>query len=189
MCLCDNPEGINFHMRLLCFALAWMCVSLLAGIFAWPQATSPIPPNPGSVPLVLAGGTVVDVTDWGYSVKDLQDAIVIVRDGRIAEVGSRAIPIPKGAQIIDCTGKYVIPGLIDGFTGLNSQGQANAYLYMGVTTVVASSDNRRGHIYMGANPSPHIYLLDSVGSNPDNPNSLIGYATRLTANDEWRSSR
>ncbi len=175
MRLCDNPEGINFHMRSLRFALAWMCVSLLAGTFAWPQTPSPISPSPASVPLVLAGGTVVDVTDWGHSAKDLQDAIVIVRDGRIAEVGSRAIPIPKGAQIIDCTGKYVIPGLIDGFTGLNSQGQANAYLYMGVTTVVASSDNRRGHIYTSANPSPHIYLLDSVGST-DNWSLLIGHS-------------
>ena len=177
MRLCDNPEGINFHMRSLRFALAWMCVSLLAGTFAWPQTPSPISPSPASVPLVLAGGTVVDVTDWGHSAKDLQDAIVIVRDGRIAEVGSRAIPIPKGAQIIDCTGKYVIPGLIDGFTGLNSQGQANAYLYMGVTTVVASSDNRRGHIYTSANPSPHIYLLDSVGST-DNWSMLIGHSSR-----------
>src|ERR1035437_3614055 len=38
---------------------------------------------------------------------------------------------------------------------------------MGVTTVVASSDNRRGHIDFGANPSPHLYLLDSVGSTDD----------------------
>jgi hypothetical protein len=54
--------------------------------------------------------------------------------------------------------------LVDGFAGMNSQGQASADLYMGVTTVVASSDDRRGFIDASANPSPHIYLLDSVGS-------------------------
>ena len=69
-----------------------------------------------------------------------------------------AITIPKGARVIDCTGKFLIPGLVDGFAGMNSQGQANANLYMGVTTVVARSDDRRGFIDFAANPSPHLYL-------------------------------
>lgn len=115
--------------------------------------------------LALAGGTVVDVSDWGHSAKDLPDAVVIVRDGRIIDVGSRmAVSIPKGARVIDCTGKFLIPGLIDGFGGMNSQGQANAYLYMGVTTVVAVSDARRGMVDLAASPRPHLYLMDSVGS-------------------------
>jgi len=84
--------------------------------------------------LALVGGTVVDVTEWGHSAKDIEDAVVIVRDGRITDVGARyAITIPKGARVIDCTGKYLIPGLVDGFAGMNSQGQASANLYMGVT--------------------------------------------------------
>lgn len=121
-----------------------------------------------SIPLVLTGGTVVDVTDWGHSAKDMQDAVVIVRDGRITDVVPRgAIPIPKGARVIDCTGKYLIPGLVDGFAGMNSQGQANANLYMGVTTVVASQDDRRGKMDFGANPSPHLYLVDSIGTTDD----------------------
>src|ERR1039457_3479822 len=114
---------------------------------------------------VLSGGTVVDVTDWGHSARDLGNAIVIVRDGRITEVGAAgAISIPKGARVIDCSGKFIIPGLVDGFAGMNSQGQANANLYMGVTTVVASSDDRRGMIDVGAHPSPHLYLVDSIGT-------------------------
>ena len=63
-------------------------------------------------------------------------------------------PFPPNARILDCTGKYLIPGLIDGFAGMNSQGQANAFLYMGVTTVVASADQRRGPIDINANPKP-----------------------------------
>jgi len=143
----------------------------LAGVLAWPQAPTPaLPKAPAAAPapLVLAGGTVVDVTEWGRSAKDLQDAVVIVRDGRVSEVGSRyAVTIPKGAQVIDCTGKYLIPGLVDGFAGMNSQGQASANLYMGVTTVVASSDDRRGFVDFAANPGPHLYLLDSIGSTDD----------------------
>jgi hypothetical protein len=126
-------------------------------------------------PLVLIGGTVIDVTDWGHSAIDQQNSIVIIQNNRITDVGSRfLIQVPKGAQVIDCTGKYLIPGLIDGFAGINSQGQANAHLYMGVTTIVASADEQRGHIDSTANPKPHVYLLDSVGTT-DNWSLLIGH--------------
>jgi hypothetical protein len=163
--MCDNPQKTDFHMQPFHIVLGWIAGSLLAGVLAWPQAPPLIVPKASaSIPLVLAGGTVVDVTDWGHSAKDLQDAIVIVRDGRVTDVGSRmAVSIPKGARVIDCTGKYLIPGLVDGFAGMNSQGQSNAYLYMGVTTVVASNDFRRGPIDLAAYPRPHLYLLDSIG--------------------------
>jgi len=143
----------------------------LAGVLAYAQAptsTSPKPPVAPANILVLSGGTVVDVTEWGHSAKDLQDSVVIIRDGRITDVGPRiTTAIPKGARVLDCTGKYIIPGLVDGFAGMNSQGQASAFLYMGVTTVVASGDDRRGLIDLTASPAPHVYLLDSVGTTDD----------------------
>jgi len=156
-------------MRLFRIALAGFSGSVVAGVLAWSQTQPVVTPRVlGAPPLVLSGGTVVDVTDWGHSARDLRDAIVIVRDGRITEVGARgAVSVPKGARVIDCTGKYIVPGLVDGFAGMNSQGEANANLYMGVTTVVASSDDRRGLIDYAANPSPHLYLLDSIGTTDD----------------------
>jgi hypothetical protein len=113
---------------------------------------------------VLAGGTVVDLTNWGDSAHDIANAIVIIREGHITDVGTPAeLAIPKNARVIDCAGKFIIPGLVDGFAGMNSQAEANANLYMGVTTVVARADAQRGFIDFGANPSPHIYSIDSVG--------------------------
>jgi CubicO group peptidase (beta-lactamase class C family) len=51
----------------------------------------------------------------------LKDQIVIVRDGRIAEIGDASrIKAPKDAQVIDGRGKYLIPGLIDMHTHLFS---------------------------------------------------------------------
>ncbi len=129
----------------------------LISICAHPQA----PPAP---PLVLVGGTIIDVTDWGHSARDIPDAIVVIREGRITDVGMPGqVAIPKGARLIDCTGKFLIPGLVDGFAGMNSQAQAQANLYMGVTTVVARADYQRGFIDTSAYPSPHIYLIDSIG--------------------------
>jgi hypothetical protein len=169
--LCDNPHQTQSTMRLVRDLAIGLCGVTLAGVLAWAQVqTSTIPKPPIATPniLVLSGGTVVDVTEWGHSAKDLQDSIVIVRDGRITDVGPRiSVPIPKGARVLDCTGKYLIPGLVDGFAGMNSQGQASAFLYMGVTTVVASGDDRRGFIDSTANPTPHIYLVDSVGTTDD----------------------
>lgn len=123
---------------------------------------------PSQITLVLTGGTVVDVSNWGDSARDLHNAVVIVSNGRITDVGAAGeVPLPKGAQIVDCTGKFIIPGLVDGYAGMNSQAQANANLYMGVTTVVARADAERGYIDFGAHPSPHIYPIDSVGVTDD----------------------
>jgi hypothetical protein len=131
----------------------------------------PSPPSPP--PLVLSGGTVIDVTDWGDSADDIKNAVVVIEGNQITAVGAASsVEIPKNAQVIDCTGKYIIPGLVDGFAGMNSQGQANANLYMGVTTVVARQDARRGLIDFAANPRPHLYPIDSVGTT-DNW-SLLG---------------
>ncbi|HEY1649155.1 MAG TPA: amidohydrolase family protein [Terracidiphilus sp.] len=129
-----------------------------------PPAPAPAPANPAPPQLVLTGGTVIDVTNWGDSARDLPNAVVIIRDGQVTDVGSPAnVPVPKGARVLDCTGKFLIPGLIDGFAGMSSQAEANANLYMGVTTVVARADKERGFVDLGANPSPHLYLVDSVG--------------------------
>jgi hypothetical protein len=153
-------------MRHICFFQALICGWISAAVFACSQAP---PPNPNPAPtLVLAGGTLVDVTNWGRSARDQPDSIVVISEGKIVAAGSRTdVPIPKGARVIDCSGRFLVPGLVDGFAGMNSQEQANAFLYMGVTTVVASADARRGHIDRSASPSPHLYLLDSIGSTDD----------------------
>jgi hypothetical protein len=173
---------LTHSMKLAAVSLAWLA-AMVGTLWAGPPQQTGIPKPPVSTPLasvslVLTGGTVVDVTDWGRSAKDMQDSVVIVRDGRITDVGPRGvIAIPKGARVIDCTGKFLIPGLVDGFAGMNSQGQASANLYMGVTTVVASQDDRRGRVDFAASPSPHLYLVDSIGTTDD--------WSLLAAKPEW----
>jgi hypothetical protein len=157
-------------MGLARFFLLSICGVFPAALLASSQEAPTAP-----VPLVLVGGTVIDVSDWGRSAKDLRDAVVIVQNGRITDVGPQSVlPVPKGARILDCSGKFIIPGLVDGFAGMSSQAEANANLYMGVTTVVAASDARHGRVDQSANPSPHLYLLDSVGVT-DNWSLLIGH--------------
>ncbi|MGE5728286.1 MAG: amidohydrolase family protein, partial [Gemmatimonas sp.] len=59
--------------------------------------------------LVLTHARVIDGT--GAPPRD--DQTIVVRDGRIAALGDAAsIQQPAGAQVIDLTGKSVIPGLV-----------------------------------------------------------------------------
>jgi hypothetical protein len=115
--------------------------------------------------IALVGGTLLDVSNFGHSAHDVANAVVVVRGGKIEAAGPAAlVKIPKDAKAIDYKGTYILPGLIDGFAGLNSQAQANAWLYMGVTTIVGLQDPRRGFLKFDAHPSPHIYPLDLAGS-------------------------
>jgi imidazolonepropionase-like amidohydrolase len=58
--------------------------------------------------IAITGGTVYPVSG-----PKLANATVLVRDGKIAAVGTSVV-IPKDAVRIDAAGKWVTPGLIDG---------------------------------------------------------------------------
>lgn len=129
---------------------------------------------PAPAVLALTGGTIVDVSNWGRSAADLHNAVVLIQDGKITDVGAAGIvTVPKGARVIDCTGKFIIPGLVDGLTGMSTQGQADATLYMGITTSVVRSDRVHGRADFALNPAPHLYPIDSVGTT-DSYSRLIG---------------
>jgi len=60
--------------------------------------------------LALVGATVID----GVNARPLPDAVVLIENGRIAAVGTRArTPIPDGFERKDLTGLTLLPGLID----------------------------------------------------------------------------
>lgn len=145
-------------MKTLVAAISLALLSL-AGSTAYTQDGT----APGAIALV--GGTLIDVSNSGHSTRDMPNSVVVLRAGKIEAAGPAAlVKVPKDAKAIDCKGTYILPGLVDGFTGLNSQAQANAWLYMGVTTIVALQDNRRGMLKLDAHPSPHIYPLEVAGS-------------------------
>jgi hypothetical protein len=115
--------------------------------------------------IALTGGTLIDLSNSGHGTHDIPNAVVVLRDGEIEAAGPAAlVKIPKNARTLDYTGAYILPGLVDGFAGLNSQTQANAWLYMGVTTIVGIQDDRRGMLKLDAHPSPHIYPMDFAGT-------------------------
>ena len=118
----------------------------------------------------LVGATIIDVSNYGNNTNDLNDAVIIFQNGKIKQVGSKkSIKIAAGTKVIDVTGKFIIPGLIDGFSALNNQGQANAHLYMGVTTISGGipGDRRRGDFFIDANPSPRLKRIAAIPNDAD----------------------
>ena len=131
--------------------------------------------------IAIVGGTLVDVSNFGHSTNDIADSVVLIRNGTIAAAGPASqISIPAGANRMDAHGKFVTPGLIDGFGALRNQAFANASLYDGVTTVYVATILPDGggdgetKILRDASPSPRLFLgapitgYSEEGKDPSN---------------------
>jgi len=102
--------------------------------------------------MVIIGSTIID----GSGVEPVKSGIILVHDNKIVEVGpAGTIEVPPEATVIDATGKFTMPGIIDshvhvtpnqdvpddvrinlrvGFNAINTLRQS---LGAGVTTVVS----------------------------------------------------
>jgi len=83
-------------------------------------------------PRVIIGGTLID----GKGGPPLKDSVVVLRDEWILAVGERGeVEVPEGSEVIDASGKTVLPGFIDSHCH---------FLWMGVSMirVVDLSDAR-----------------------------------------------
>ncbi len=139
--------------------------------------------SPAAETLVIRNVTVIDSSGDGLSGNDISDAVVVLEGERIVAVGpSSQVKIPAGAGVIDAQGGFLIPGLIDSFAALNHQDQANAYLAMGVTTILGVESTRRGPLDMDSDPSPEVKFLGEAGYEPA---SLPELLARL----DWEKAR
>ncbi|MBS1712952.1 MAG: amidohydrolase family protein [Armatimonadetes bacterium] len=80
----------------------------------------------------LVGGRLFDGT--GSAV--LEDSVIVLKGGRIAQIGPRAsTPVPSGAKVVDARGKTVLPGLWDMHAHYEQAEWGPVYLAAGVTTI------------------------------------------------------
>ncbi len=63
--------------------------------------------NLGAQDLVLKGGTILTITQG-----TIEKGMIVIQNGKITAVGAD-IKIPSGVKVVDVTGKYVMPGIID----------------------------------------------------------------------------
>jgi len=80
-----------------------------------PETTPAAPP----ADMLIKNGTVLTVT---HGV--IQNGSVLIHNGKIAQIGTN-ISAPAGATVIDATGKFVMPGVIDCHSHLALDGDVN----------------------------------------------------------------
>jgi len=66
--------------------------------------------------LALRGGTVLTITQGV-----IENGTVVIRNGKITAVG-RDVAIPAGVRVIDVSGRYVMPGVIDSHSHIGFSG-------------------------------------------------------------------
>lgn len=82
-------------------------VAAAGGAIAW--ATTRYPGGPGHEGLLaLTGATALT----GPQLRPVEDAVVLIRDGRITDVGPD-VEVPEQAQVLELPGATILPGLID----------------------------------------------------------------------------
>jgi hypothetical protein len=81
---------------------------------------------------VVRGGTLID----GTGRAPISDSLILIKSGRFESISREgAVPIPDGADVLDATGKTVLPGFIDGHGHLEDF-HGELYLHLGITTCV-----------------------------------------------------
>jgi imidazolonepropionase-like amidohydrolase len=81
---------------------------------AGPALQVPVPPAGALV-------AITNATIMTASRGTIEKGTVLIRNGKIAAVGTD-VAVPAGAQVIDGTGRYVIPGIIDAHSHSASEG-------------------------------------------------------------------
>ena len=74
--------------------------------------------------IVIANGKLVTITGG-----IIEPGLLIIEEERIAALG-REIPVPAGAEVIDATGKWVLPGLIDAHSHVAIYGEPSVWANM-----------------------------------------------------------
>ena len=93
----------------------WLLIALTALTWSAPLAADVnAPKSVGKFPVVPAQEVVAlrGATVHTAAGPPIANATIIVRDGKIAEVGQNSA-VPAGAKIYDVTGKIIIPGMMD----------------------------------------------------------------------------
>ena len=114
--------------------------------------------------VALVGATVFD----GSTARLQRDQVIIIQNDRIVAMGGRSeVDVPRRMRTVDLSGKYVIPGLIDGHVHLQ-RWTLPRFLAAGVTTVrdvhgpLDSILALREQANLGALTSPRIFSAGAM---------------------------
>lgn len=124
----------------------------------------------------IVGARLID----GTGAAPVDDAVILVRDGRIESAGPAAsTAIPRGLPREDATGKTIIPGLWDMHVHFEQVEWPMAQLAAGVTTArdcgneLALATALRDAIAAGRVPGPRLVLAGLIDGAPDGLGAFV----------------
>ena len=112
-----------------------------------------------SQPVVLRGATLID----GLGGAPIPQAVVVIEGDQIRSVGGATTSYPSGATVIDLSGKFIIPGLMDSHSHYG-EWMGEVFLNHGVTSVVGVGSrfgDKKAASHNSAARTPRLY--DSAG--------------------------
>ena len=89
-------------------------------------ATLLLPASAPAQVIVLSRATVID----GSGAPPQKDITIVMENGRIRDIGpAPKTPAPAGATVLDLTGKFIVPGIINahGHVGAKTEPQLRQY--------------------------------------------------------------
>jgi imidazolonepropionase-like amidohydrolase len=114
----------------------------------------------GSV--LIKGGTLLTVTKGTLEGTDL-----LIKDGRITQIGKN-IPAPQGVKVIDATGMYVMPGIID------------AHSHAGLDAINEATSPVTAEVFTGDAINPfQIGLYQALGGGVTTIHAMHGSANAI----------
>jgi imidazolonepropionase-like amidohydrolase len=106
---------------LICGATLLACSALLtlpAALLADAPKSPAVAPEASPV-ILIQNATILTVSHG-----TIERGSILIKDGKIAEVGA-SVKAPKGAQVIDAAGQFVMPGIIDCHSHIAVDGNVN----------------------------------------------------------------
>ncbi len=125
---CAELKGASI-MKKLALVLAGVLICCSSWVLAFNEQTG----SAGIGVAVIKNATILTVSHGNIS-----KGSILIRDGKIAEVGPD-VSIPAGAAVIDATGQYVMPGIIDCHSHIAVSGGVNEGS-LAVTAMVGIED-------------------------------------------------
>ena len=93
--------------------------ALLSALVGSSSVSRATPPADADSLILIQNATILTVSHG-----IIENGSILIKDGKIAEVGS-SIKAPTGARLIDATGQFVMPGIIDCHSHIAIEGGVN----------------------------------------------------------------
>ena len=128
------------------------------------QVRMTVPPQ--EQPVVLRGATIHTVTNGV-----IQNGTIVMERGKITAIGGADVAAPRGAKVVDVSGKHIYPGLIDAYSTVGITEIGAVDVSNDITEIGDFNPNVRAEV--AVNPeSRHIGTTRSAGvlvafSTPD----------------------